>query len=106
MTAMERSRILRRPLIFCVNAMTNSQNWKPSTPKSIFGNLNRRYRYRCGRAGDYAGLIPALEGSQIPLRETSLFIPAANRWVWWRGLAHGTTDPDCFVEIRPRAGGR
>ncbi len=21
------------PLIFCVNAMTNSQNWKPSTPE-------------------------------------------------------------------------
>lgn len=33
MTAMERSRILRRPLIFYVNAMTNSQNWKPSTPE-------------------------------------------------------------------------
>ena len=29
MTAMERSRILRR----AVNAITNSQNWKPSTPE-------------------------------------------------------------------------
>ncbi len=51
--------------------MTNSQNWKPSTPEKIPGNLNRRYRYRCGRALEYyAGLIP-LEGSQILLRETS-----------------------------------
>ncbi len=106
MTAMERSRICVGPLIFCVNAMTNSQNWKPRHRKSIFGNLNRRYRYRCGLLEYYAGLIPALEGSQIPLRRRHLFIPAANRWAWWRGLAQELPDPDCPVEIRPGTGGR
>jgi hypothetical protein len=32
MTAMERAFCVG-PLIFCVNAMTNSQNWKPSIPE-------------------------------------------------------------------------
>ncbi len=106
MTAMERSRILRRAVDILRNAMTNSQNWKPLTAEKHIRNLNRRYRYRCGRAGVLCRADPALEGSQIPLRETSFVYTRRNRWVWWRGLAHGTTRSRLLLEIRPSAGGR
>lgn len=33
MTAMDARVFCVGPLIFCVNAITNSQNWKPSTPE-------------------------------------------------------------------------
>ena len=46
MTAMERSRILRRAV-----DILRERTGNPRHRKSIFGNLNRRYRYRCGRAG-------------------------------------------------------
>ncbi|OSK03196.1 betaine aldehyde dehydrogenase [Escherichia coli SHECO001] len=132
MTAMERSRILRRAvdilrerndeLAKLETLDTGKAYSETSTVDIVTGADVLEY---------YAGLIPALEGSQIPLRETSfvytrreplgvvagigawnypiqialwksapalfffvrrhLFIPAANRWVWWRGLAHGTT---------------
>ncbi len=80
MTAMERSRILRRAVDILRDAMTNSQNWKPSTPEKHIRKLNRRYRYRCGRAGVLRRADPALEGSQIPLRETSFVYTRRDRW--------------------------
>jgi hypothetical protein len=39
----------------------------------------------------YAGLIPALEGSQIRCATVHSSIPAANRSAWWPGSAPGTT---------------
>lgn len=52
--------------------MTNSQNWKPSTPEK---HIPETSTVDIVTGADvleyYAGLIPALEGSQIPLRETS-----------------------------------
>lgn len=39
----------------------------------------------------YAGLIPALEGSQIRYARRHSSTPVASRWAWWPGSAHGTT---------------
>lgn len=39
----------------------------------------------------YAGLIPALEGSQIRCATVPLFTPAASRLAWSPVLAPGTT---------------
>ncbi len=92
MTAMERSRILRRAvdilrerndeLAKLETLDTGKAYSETSTVDIVTGADVLEY---------YAGLIPALEGSQIRCVRRHLFIPAANRWVWWRGLAHGTT---------------
>ncbi len=55
----------------------------------------------------YAGLIPALEGSQIPLRETSFRVyPPRTAGRSGRDRRMELPDPDRPVEIRPGAGGR
>lgn len=52
MTAMERSRILRRAVDILRERNDELAKLETlDTGKSVFGNLNRRYRYRCGRAG-------------------------------------------------------
>lgn len=52
--------------------MTNSQNWKPSTPEKHIRKPQPSISFWGADVLEYyAGLIPSLEGSQIPLRETS-----------------------------------
>ena len=92
MTAMERSRILRRAvdilrerndeLAKLETLDTGKAYSETSTVDIVTGADVLEY---------YAGLIPALEGSQIPLRDTSFVYTAASRWAWWRVLARGTT---------------
>ncbi|XNM77597.1 hypothetical protein ACLK19_02240 [Escherichia coli] len=79
------------PLIFCVNAMTNSQNWKPSTPEKHIRNLDPSYRYRSERAGVLRRAPASMEGSQIPLRETS--------FVYTRREAAGRSGRDWRMEL-------
>ena len=50
----------------------------------------------------YAGLAPAIEGEQIPLRDSSFVIPGANRWAWWPASVHGTTRSRSLCGRRPR----
>ena len=55
----------------------------------------------------YAGLIPALEGSQIPLRETSFVYTRREPLGVVAGIgAWNYPIQIAFVEIRPSAGGR
>jgi acyl-CoA reductase-like NAD-dependent aldehyde dehydrogenase len=92
MTAMERSRILRRAvdilrerndeLAKLETLDTGKAYSETSTVDIVTGADVLEY---------YAGLIPALEGSQIPCARRRSSTPAANRWVWWPELAHGTT---------------
>ena len=91
MTAMERSRILRRAvdilrerndeLAKLETLDTGKAYSETSTVDIVTGADVLEY---------YAGLIPALEGRShcaIPLSST----PVASRWAWWRVLARGTT---------------
>ncbi len=50
MTAMERSRILRRAVDILRERNNELAKLETRHRKSVFGNLNRRYRYRRGRA--------------------------------------------------------
>lgn len=108
MTAMERSRILRRAvdilrerndeLAKLETLDTGKAYSETSTVDIVTGADVLEY---------YAGLIPSLEGSQIPLRETS-FVYTRREPL---GVVAGDwrmelPDPDCPVEIRPGAGGR
>ena len=103
MTAMERSRILRRAvdilrernneLAKLETLDTGKAYSETSTVDIVTGADVLEY---------YAGLIPSLEGSQIPLRETS-FVYTRREPL---GVVAGDwrmelPDPDCFVEIRP-----
>lgn len=91
MTAMERSRILRRAvdilrerndeLAKLETLDTGKAFSETSTVDIVTGADVLEY---------YAGLIPALEGSQIPCARRRSSTPAANRWVWWPGSARGT----------------
>ena len=93
MTAMERSRILRRAvdilrerndeLATLETLDTGKAYYETSTVDIVTGADVLEY---------YAGLIPALEGSQIPLRDTSfVYTRRGSRWAWWRASARGTT---------------
>ena len=101
MTAMERSRILRRAvdilrerndeLAKLETLDTGKAYSETSTVDIVTGADVLEY---------YAGLIPALEGSQIPLRDSSFAGRSGRDW------RMELPDPDCPVEIRPGAGGR
>ena len=108
MTAMERSRILRRAvdilrerndeLAKLETLDTGKAYSETSTVDIVTGADVLEY---------YAGLIPALEGSQIPLRETSfgLYPPRTAG----RGAGIGAWNYPIQIalsEIRPGAGGR
>lgn len=92
MTAMERSRILRRAvdilrerndeLAKLETLDTGKAYSETSTVDIVTGADVLEY---------YAGLIPALEGSQIPLRETSFVYTRREPLGVVAGLAHGTT---------------
>lgn len=108
MTAMERSRILRRAvdilrerndeLAKLETLDTGKAYSETSTVDIVTGADVLEY---------YAGLIPALEGSQIPLRETSFCVyPPRTAGRSGRDWRMELPDPDCPVEIRPGAGGR
>lgn len=91
MTAMERSRILRRAvdilrernneLAKLETLDTGKAYSETSTVDIVTGADVLEY---------YAGLIPALEGSQIPCETLLSFTPVVSRWAWSRVLARGT----------------
>jgi betaine-aldehyde dehydrogenase len=102
MTAMERSRILRRAvdilrerndeLAKLETLDTGKAYSETSTVDIVTGADVLEY---------YAGLIPALEGSQIPCARRRSSTPAANRWGGGRDRRVELPDPDRPVEIRP-----
>ncbi|MFP1558260.1 aldehyde dehydrogenase family protein [Escherichia coli] len=82
--------------------MTNSQNLKPSTPEKqdpetstvdiVTGADVLEY---------YAGLIPALEGSQIPLRETLFVYTRRDSGRGGGDRRMELPDPDCPWKSAP-----
>lgn len=107
MTAMERSRILRRAvdilrerndeLAKLETLDTGKAYSETSTVDIVTGADVLEY---------YAGLIPALEGSQIRCVKRPLCIPPRTAGRSGRDWRMELPDPDCPVEIRPGAGGR
>lgn len=103
MTAMERSRILRRAvdilrerndeLATLETLDTGKAFSETSTVDIVTGADVLEY---------YAGLIPALEGSQIRCATPHSSTPAASRWAWWRASARGTTRSRSPCGNRPR----
>lgn len=91
MTAMERSRILRRAVDILrdrndeLAAIETADTGKPlSETRSVdivTGADVLEY---------YAGLIPALEGQQIPLRGSAFVYTAVSHWAWLPVLVPGT----------------
>ncbi len=84
MTAMERSRILRR----AVEILRERNDELAALETLDTGKAYSETRYVDIVTGAdvleyYAGLVPAIEGEQIP--------PAASRWAWSPVSAHGTT---------------
>ncbi|MFP1482971.1 aldehyde dehydrogenase family protein [Escherichia coli] len=107
MTAMERSRILRRAvdilrerndeLAKLETLDTGKAYSETSTVDIVTGADVLEY---------YAGLIPALEGSQIPLRETLFVYTRREPLGVVAGIWTETTRSRSPAEIRPGAGGR
>lgn len=103
MTAMQRSRILRRAvdilrerndeLATLETLDTGKAYSETSTVDIVTGADVLEY---------YAGLIPALEGSQIRCATPRSSTPAASRWAWWRASARGTTRSRSPCGNRPR----
>lgn len=101
MTAMERSRILRRAVEILrerndeLAELETLDTGKPFSETQavdiVTGADVLEY---------YAGLIPSLEGQQIRCATPLLSIPAANRSAWWPGSARGT------IPSRLRCGNR
>ncbi len=103
MTAMERSRILRRAvdilrerndeLAKLETLDTGKAYSETSTVDIVTGADVLEY---------YAGLIPALEGSQIPLRETSFCVyPPRTAGRSGRDWRMELPDPDCLWKSAP-----
>lgn len=95
---LERSRITVGPLIFCVDAMTNSQNRKPSyrsilETSTVDINLPVRTCWSATRAD------PALEEQPDPVR--GLVYPPPRTAGRSGEVGAELPDPDCFVEIPP-----
>ncbi|BFO09170.1 hypothetical protein GGER_16800 [Serratia rubidaea] len=91
MTAMERSRILRRAVdilrerndeLAALETLDTGKALSETTAVDIVTGADV-LEY-------YAGLIPAIEGQQIRCATPHLFTPAANRWAWWPASAPGT----------------
>ncbi len=92
MTAMQRSRILRRAVDILrerndeLAALETLDTGKPLAETRsvdiVTGADVLEY---------YAGLVPAIEGEQIPCAKPVSSTPAASRWAWSPALAPGTT---------------
>lgn len=92
MTAMERSRILRR----AVDILRERNDELAALETLDTGKSFSETKYVDIVTGAdvleyYAGLVPAIEGEQIPLRTTSSSTPVASRWASWPVSARGTT---------------
>ena len=92
MTAMARSRILRRAVdilrerndeLAALETLDTGKAMSETTAVDIVTGADV-LEY-------YAGLIPAIEGEQIRCAKPPSSTPAANRWAWWPASAHGTT---------------
>lgn len=92
MTAMERSRILRR----AVDILRERNDELAALETLDTGKAYSETKYVDIVTGAdvleyYAGLVPAIEGEQIRCATLPLSTPVANRWAWSPVSARGTT---------------
>jgi betaine-aldehyde dehydrogenase len=104
MTAMERSRILRRAVEILRERNDELAHLETlDTGKALAETTTVDIVTGADVVEYYAGLATAIEGIQLPLRESSFFYtPAASRWAWSPASAPGTIRSRSPCGSRPR----
>jgi betaine-aldehyde dehydrogenase len=92
MTAMERSRILRRAVEILRERNDELAHLETlDTGKALAETTTVDIVTGADVVEYYAGLATAIEGIQLPLRDRASSTPAASRWAWSPASAPGTT---------------